>query len=170
MIYRLQQGLSALLAWSQPVDDQAARVVLSPALMALFHRMRRSEQIHSLRVMADLQARGVTNPDLLTAALLHDCGKSRYPFSLLERTLVVIIRKLAPNTFARWASGEPQGWRRMAVISAHHPEWSAQDMQAAGASEQAVSLARRHQEHLSGPPQTDEDRLLALLQSVDDRS
>lgn len=157
-----------MFAWATPVDTNAAEAVLSPALMALFCRMRRSEQLHSLRVMRLLQARGQTDPDLLTAALLHDCGKSRYPLGLVGRSLAVPVQKFLPGAYARWSAGEPRGWRRPLVIRAQHPAWSAEDMQAAGASARAVSLARRHQDPHIERPASEEDVLLAALQAADD--
>ena len=169
MISRIAQGLRALFAWATPVDTAAAAGVLSPELMALFGRMRRSEQLHSLRVMRTLRAQGYTDPDLLTAALLHDSGKSRYPLGLVGRTLAVLARHYLPGPFARWSAGEPSGWRRPFVIAEQHPGWSAEDMLAAGASARAASLARRHQLPHIKHPVSDEDRLLALLQAADDR-
>ncbi len=166
---RLVQGLRALFAFATPVDEAAARAALSPALFALFRRMARSEQLHSLRVMRRLQAAGCHDPDLLIAALLHDCGKSRYGMTLLGRTLAVLTRRLLPRRYRAWSQGQPQGWRRPFVITAQHPAWSAEDMLAAGASPRAASLARRHQDPLPEAPRDEADRLLALLQAADDR-
>ncbi|MCC6904562.1 MAG: HD domain-containing protein, partial [Anaerolineae bacterium] len=95
--YRLGQMRRALTAFMTPVDEAAAEAVLAPELMHLFRRMRRSEQLHSLRVMHLLRAQGHTNRDLLTAALLHDCGKSRVAFALAGRVAVVIGAKLFPR-------------------------------------------------------------------------
>ncbi len=134
MSHRINQGLRAVFALGHPVDYDAVAEVLSPPLMRLYCRMRRVEQLHSLRVMRTLVAHGQTDPDLLVAALLHDCGKSRYRFTLPERVLVVLVKRLAPAAYARGSMGEPDGWRRMFVIAARHPQWSADDMQAAGAS------------------------------------
>jgi hypothetical protein len=164
---RFRQGLRALAAFARPVDTAAAQAVLSLELMGLFRRMRRSEQQHSLRVMRTLQAQGYSDPALLTAALLHDAGKSRYPFTLVERTLVVLARKALPRQYAAWSRAGPWGWRRMFAIAAQHPVWSAEDMAAAGAPELAVRLARRHQEPPIRNPQSAEDRLLAALQAAD---
>lgn len=165
---RIAQGLRALIAFATPVDDEAARAVLvTPALIALFKRMRRSEQLHSLRVMQRLQAQGIDHPDLLTAALLHDSGKSRYRLGLVGRTLAVLARALLPDQYAQWGHGSPRGWRRPFAIAVQHPDWSAEDMAAAGASPLAVTLARRHQTNLP-EVRSEEDRLLALLQASDD--
>jgi hypothetical protein len=167
-MHRLAQGIRALNAWATPVDYAAARQVLSPELMDLFQRMRRSEQLHSLRVMAALTAQGHTDPDLLVAALLHDCGKSRYPMTLAGRTAAVLVRMFAPEAFRRWSQGAPSGWRRPFVVAARHPAWSAEDMLTAGASPRAAELARRHQTPLSASLTTDEDTLLVAFQAADD--
>jgi len=167
-VYRSGQAVQALVASVGPLDDSAAVETLSPELLTLFKRMRRSEQAHSLRVLQTLKTQGHDDPDLLTAALLHDCGKSRYWFGFISRVLVVLVKKTLPDAYARWAAGEPRGWRRAFVIAEQHPAWSADDMAAAGASPLAVTLARRHQETLLTDPQSDVDRLLALLQQVDD--
>ncbi|MBN1427050.1 MAG: HD domain-containing protein [Anaerolineae bacterium] len=167
MITRLRQGLRAVFAFALPVNFEAAAGVLPEPLMGLFQRMRRSEQLHSLLVMQTLIVRGYTEVDVLIAALLHDCGKSRYPFTLPERILVVGAKKLAPHFFASWAAGEPRGWKRPFVIAAQHPDWSAQDMAAAGAPALAVALARRHQDRIVGVPTCEADRLLVALQAAD---
>ncbi len=166
--HRIRQGLVALTAFAHRVDWEAAAEVLTAEQLALFRRMRRSEQLHSLRVMKTLRTQGHDHPDLLTAALLHDVGKSRYPLTLPERTLVVLVRRLAPRLAARWGAGQPRGWRRAFVIARQHPLWSAEDMLAAGTSPLAAMLARRHQERLDNPPQSEEERLLRLLQAADE--
>jgi hypothetical protein len=165
---RLRQGIRAIFAFTRRVDDRAAAAVLSPELMDLFRRMRRSEQLHSLCVMRWLTKRGHTHPDLLTAALLHDSGKSRCPFSITDRAIVVLANALMPRRVARWGSEGKRGWRRAFVVKVYHPDWAAEDMLAAGASPLAVALVCRHQEKAEGEPQTEEDRLLRLLQQADD--
>ncbi len=164
---RIGQGLRALLAFAIPLDKGPAQEVLSPELFRLFARMRRSEQHHALRVMRRLIAAGHTQPDLLIAALLHDCGKARHPLGLAGRTLVVLTRAMLPRRAARWGGGEPRGLRRPFVIAYQHPAWSAEDMAAAGASPLAAALARRHQEPYIKTPRNEEERLLALLQWAD---
>jgi hypothetical protein len=77
---RIGQGVRALLAFATPVDDDAAHTVLvTPALIGLFKRMRRSEQLHSLRVMKTLQAQGADHPDLLVCGAAARRGEIALP-------------------------------------------------------------------------------------------
>jgi hypothetical protein len=168
--YRLKQVWWDLTAIVLPVDYTEAEAALSPELLALFKRMRKGDQRHGLRVMGKLTAAGHTHPDLLVAALLHDVGKARYRYTVFDRTLVVLAKRFAPRRYACRSRGEARGLWRPLTISAQHPQWSAEDMAAAGASGLAVALARRHQDALEREPNCEEDRLLVLLQSVDDES
>src|SRR5260221_4790688 len=97
---RLRQGVRALFAWARPVDTALAAKILSPELLRLFQRMRRSEQQHSLNVLRTLQAQGHNDPALLAAALIHDVGKSRVAFHLSDRVLVVLVKAAARRL--RW--------------------------------------------------------------------
>ena len=173
---RIRQGIRALTAGLRPVDAALAASVLDdPAALALFERLRRGEQIHSLNVLRALQASGEDDPDFLVAALLHDVGKTVAPFTLPERVLVVLVRKLAPALYTRWGQAAPDGgpprdWRRPFAIGRCHPEWSARLMAEAGCTPRAVALARRHQEHLTAPPRDETERLLGILQAADERN
>jgi hypothetical protein len=172
---RMRQGFRALTAGLRPVDAALAASVLSPAELDLFERLRRSEQIHSLNVLRAIQTAGEDDPDLWVAALLHDVGKTLAPFTLPERVLVVLVRKLARALYERWGQAAPDGepprdWRRPFAISRCHAAWSARLMAEAGCSPRAVALARRHQEDLSAPPQDETERLLLILQAADDRN
>ena len=168
--HRFRQGLRALAAWLRPADDTLAAQHLTPELLALYRRMRRSERQHSLRVLQALCETQQNDPDLLTAALLHDVGKIRTSFFLPEKVLVVLVKAAAPRLYQRWGSGPARGWRRPFAVSVQHPAWGADMVAAAGGGPVAVELIRRHQDRLDGAPQTDADRLLLLLQAVDDRS
>jgi hypothetical protein len=167
-VMRVRQGLRALSAWARPVEDDLAAAVLSPPLLALFHRMRRSEQQHSLNVLRTLRGWGYGEAPLLVAALLHDVGKSRASYHLWDRVLVVLAKVAAPGWVRRWGEqGEPIGWRRPFAISLQHPQWGAELARAAGAEPLAVELIARHQERLDHEPRTTVERLLAALQAAD---
>jgi len=168
--YRLQQGLRALGAWLRPVDDEAAARHLSPPLYALYRQMRRSERLHSVRVLRDLLDAGHTQPDLLTAALLHDVGKTRHPFSLPEKVLVVLVKAFAPRLYACWGRAAPRGWRRPFAVSAQHPAWGAEMVARAGGSPLTVALIRHHADPAPAALPEETARLLAALQAADDRN
>jgi putative nucleotidyltransferase with HDIG domain len=165
---RVRQGLRALSAWARPVDDDLAATFLSPPLLALFHRMRRSEQQHSLNVLRTLRRRGYDDPVLMVAALLHDVGKCRAAYHLWDRVIVVLAKAVAPDRVRRWGSGEPTGWRRPFVVNSQHPRWSAEMVAAVGADPLVIDLIAAHQRHLDHAPQTRLEELLVVLQSADD--
>src|SRR5688572_9042909 len=140
-VQRIQQGLRALFAFSRPVDDGFAEAYLTPPLMALFLKMRRSERFHSLRVLRSLLAQGDVPPELAIAALLHDVGKTRYPLMIWQKTLPVLVKLVSPALVERWSSGDGKNLLlRPFVVYVQHPAWSAELLAAAGAPERAVWL------------------------------
>ncbi len=168
--YRLKQGIQALFAFTQPVDSALAAQYLSPAQQALFHKMTRSEQLHSLNVLRTVLAQAPeTPPDLAVAALLHDCGKSRYALNVAQRTLSVMVEKLLPALFHRWTRDDTLTiWRAPFVVRQHHPAWSAHMLAEVGSSAQVVWLAAHHADALSQNAQHPLYSLLARLKAADD--
>lgn len=167
--YRLAQFWRNITAGPLPTAHQnEIQAVLTPAEYVLFRRFGRSDQRHGYCVMRTLRSAGVEEQALLAAALLHDVGKTRARVTVLDRTLVVVFGILAPATVARWGQGEPVGWQRPFVVKAQHPAWGAEMAAAAGSMQRTVTLILRHQDSLPAQDQTEEDRLLRLLQWADD--
>ncbi len=167
-VYRLRQGARALLAFSHPVDLELAREHLSPALFALFERLQRSEQAHSLNVLRSVLAQGDTPPELAAAALLHDCGKVRWRLRIWQKTLAVLVRKGAPALFQRWSRGDARNfWVRPFVVSEQHAAWSGELLAAAGAPEAVVWLGTHHADPLEGWYDHPYAELLGRLQAAD---
>jgi hypothetical protein len=175
-MYRVRQVWVAVRGQPRPQDLELARSVLSPAQMALFLRMQPGEQLHSLAVLRRLEAQGMRQPDLLAAALLHDVGKSRLPLRLWERAWIVLVGALLPGSLARWGDRpyhEGQrlpAWQRPLVVACQHPEWGARMAEEAGASPLVISLIRRHQQKIPPDNNSQENRLLSMLQAVDDQN
>ena len=177
---RLRQGFHALRALVVPLDDRAAAEILPDSLLMLFQSMRPAERQHSLNVLGMIRARGESDRSLWQAALLHDCGKVCARYDMWERTLIVLIKSIAPNQVACWGSGSAHGWRRPFAVYEQHPQWGADRAARAGADPLVVALIRNHArpvDHaitlVAGWPVVDQDRfirLLKALQAADDLS
>ncbi len=160
--HRVTQFFHTLSAPLRPLDEAYAARHLSPTLLECFQAMPRAEQHHSIAVCRALETQGYHDADLLTAALLHDVGKSLAPLWIGERVAVVLVEHYTPTLAKRWSQGEASGWRRGFVVRQHHPEWGADLVAQAGASSTVVELIRQHH----NPP--GDNTLLAALQAVDE--
>jgi hypothetical protein len=164
LAYRTRQIWNALTATRKPVETSALLPHLSPAQITLFRRMHRSEQTHALNVLNLLKTAGQNDPDLLSAALLHDIGKVLFPLSIFDRVLIVLGKAFFPSLTRRWSEGTPEKHHRPFVVAARHPEWGADLAGQAGASPRTVELIRHHQDS-----PCDDDGDLAALQAADDK-
>ncbi|NWG18583.1 MAG: hypothetical protein HXY41_18325 [Chloroflexi bacterium] len=168
-VQRVRQGLGELLAFARPVQMSLAAEYLTPPQQALFARLRRAEQLHSLNVLRALLAQGDTPRALAVAALLHDAGKICYPLTTGEKTLAVLARVFLPALARRWMDGDPRRrWQRPFVVYAHHPAWSAELLAAAGADETAIWLAAHHADDAARWTGHRHHDLLRRLQAADD--
>ena len=104
----------------------------------------------------------------VVAALLHDVGKSRYPLRVWQKTLAVLVCAAWPGLFRRWSAGDPANLlQKPFVVNVHHPDWSADLIATAGASEASIWLVRHHADH-SGPTEPKYADWLRRLQQADD--
>jgi len=166
----MQQFWQALFARPEPELLQQARHLLSPELFELFCTMPYPEQAHALDVFQRLQSNGHVDQNLLTAALLHDVGKTRCPPDIWERVLVVLVQHFTPKLAERWGSGEPRGLKRSLVAAKRHPEWGAEMVDQSGASPQVVELIRRHHDGTPYKTKNEVAQFLAALQAADDHN
>ena len=146
---RLSQSLSA--AQASPNDAWALRRLTSSEAR-VYLGMDARDREHALRVTLFL-LRDVPDaaPELLAAALLHDCGKQLRPYRVWER----VAAGLVPG---RLAAVLPLGplW-----VRGQHPALGARLLRAAGARERVAELVKRH--HRPGT-----DGAAALLHRYDD--
>ncbi len=143
------------------------REQLTPAQQALFLEQQPGDQAHALTVARTLLAQGHTDERLLQAALLHDVGKAP-GVPLFFRTLLVLLKKLAPSWLARLAP-DTEGWLAPLARSYHHPARGAERARRAGSAPEVVALIAQHQEREPTLPPALLP-LLRALQQVDDAS
>lgn len=180
---RIRQFFRAALARVRPDELTEIKTLLTPAQRALFQRMERSDQRHSLDVYYTLRRAGHNDRELLQAALLHDAGKTvlaggktvlagdkpigaRGPLQRLtvwHRTLVVLLPGIAPGLLAHLAA-DGRGWKRPFAVHVQHAQASADLAAQAGSTPKVVALIRRHHE-----PEPDDTRL-ALLRWADEQN
>lgn len=160
--YRVKQFFQTLQAPFRPIDLDYAAAHLSPAQLTLFLGMPRAEQHHGIDLCRALEAEGYHDPELLTATLLHDVGKTIVAPRLWERVWVVLGEHFFPARAEAWSRSAPEGWRRGFVLRRCHPAWGAEMAEETGASPRVVELIREHH----SPPNDDEE--LAALQTFDE--
>lgn len=123
--------------------------------LRLFDSMHRADQRHGLDVAATLRAEGRADPELLQAALLHDCSKGpdvrlphRVAWSLGERYGAGVVHALAR------LPGFGTAFERLR----HHADDSARLALEAGCSERTAGLIR----HQAAPVDPDAGVALQL--------
>lgn len=141
-----------------PADHEFARQWLAPELAALFAAQHPRDIVHSAGTARWLLARGHTDPDLITAAFLHDIGKGEQ--RRLDR-VAYVVAGWARAGAAVGDAGSRHALRRAVARSAAHARAGAAAMRQAGASERAAALTAAHHEPAAGDP------LLDLLQQAD---
>lgn len=168
--YRIQQFQNAIFAILKEEDLELARKVLTPSQMVLFSKLQSYEKAHAIQVLKTLQTQGPTPKELERAALLHDIGKIQHPLRLWERVLIVLGRAVFPERSKDWGKGKPGGLKRPFVVSVKHPAWGAKMVADCGGSPLVVYLIRHHQEPIRNELQSQEGRLLRLLQQADEEN
>ena len=168
--YRLTQFWLDLFPHAlTPNEWEQIRNQLSHSEFGLFQNYSKSDQYHAYRVFQMLRTANYLFDDLLTAALLHDIGKSKYQISILDRVWPVVIKKIWPSKYHQWGADEDVRWKRPFIIKQQHAKWGADMVRAVGGSEEAIALIRRHQDPIE-KIESEEDALLQKLQWADNQS
>lgn len=130
-----------------PSERAQLEAMLSPAQRRLFWSMHRADQRHGLDVLAHLRARSYDDPDLLLAALLHDCAKGRS---------VRLDHRVAWSLGERYGARVRHAFERLPGYDVaferlrDHAQASARLALEAGCSERAAELIR-HQDAPTDP-------------------
>ncbi|MBW3613105.1 MAG: hypothetical protein KY392_04510 [Chloroflexi bacterium] len=162
-MHRVAQFVAHVRARVEPAETDDARRLLGEAAWPLFAAMPVADRRHAHDVVARLRAGGWDDPDLLTAALLHDAAKG-HRMRLWHRVTGVLLETAAPNLLSRIASPDPGSWRYAYHLYLHHDRLSADLAEAAGCSARAVAFLRGS---ASG---ADDVRLAHALKVADDAS
>lgn len=165
-IYRARQFLGALRAQVEPEEWRVVENRLTPEAVALFRKMPRNDQRHSLDVLYTLRSWGHDDPALFTAALLHDVAKAG-GIRLWHRVLVVLIRVVGVSWLQRLASPDPRSWRYAFYLHIHHSQIGAMWAEESGCAPETAELIRRHQEPVTRPACATLDEWLIALQKAD---
>ena len=176
IMYRVRQFWRTITAKPDPLELEEALALLTPSQAVLFSSLQPGEQYHALEMVHKLVDQGESQPDLLVAALLHDVGKLRYKMNPLERAVVVLVRRLSPETARQWGSPPSKGWeslpgwRKPFVVAEQHDTWGAEMAHQAGVSPMAEDLIRRHHQQPAEATGGIENALLYKLWVVDNES
>jgi len=109
--------------------------------------MSAADRAHSLRVHAWLRAQGHDAPALLAAGLLHDCGKAAAKLAVWQRTLKVVLKKLAPGLWRKLsAPAPPKNWRYPFFVLAEHTRIGADWAREAGCPQEVAWLIAHHED------------------------
>lgn len=158
----MRQLLAALRATVSPAEQALVATTLSPGEQRLFGLMPRYDQRHCLDVYATLVAAGHTEPILLRAALIHDCGKvddGGQPMGLGWYVGVTVLKR-SPGLYLTAARlGGPNG---PVAIYADHAARGARMAAAVGAPAELCSILRHY--HDPAP-----NGAAALLQWADEQ-
>jgi len=158
--HRLGQFFGALRPHVSSEDRVEAYRYLAPGEQRLFETMMLRDQQHGIAVFRHIRA-AIADEDrsLLTAALLHDCGKGRV--AIWQRVAHVMLGVAAPGPRRRIASERGAAWRRAFWRLLYHPDIGAALAERAGADADVVRIIREQES-----PHPDER--LALLQAADE--
>jgi HD-like signal output (HDOD) protein len=155
--HRVRQFFGALRPRVTSVERAHAYAYLSPAEQKLFETMTLRDQQHGIIVMRRVARTAGDDRLLLTAALLHDCGKG--DVSLWHRIIHVAAGGI-PAIYGRLASEGGHEWRRALWRLHHHAALGADLAAQAGADADVVRMIR--EQDAPAP-----DARLALLQMAD---
>lgn len=106
MFYRIHQFIKVIFPNIDPSEITWVLDNLPPEACSLFLKQSQSDQRHALDVaksiMKEKNALSISNfQNLLVAALLHDCGKSKVCTRLWHRVFIVLMQKMPQSIWSR---------------------------------------------------------------------
>ncbi|MDA8227356.1 MAG: HD domain-containing protein [Desulfitobacterium hafniense] len=148
MFYRAKQFYKALVPIISNTERAWVKDFLPHRAACLFFQQSLVEQRHALDVAFDIKEQSSFLPakdlkTLLTAALLHDCGKSIIKIKLWHRIMAVILFKI-PNLLRSKLLNHCVIFSLPMKIANHHPIWGEKLSKQAGVDKDVQVLIRQH--------------------------
>jgi len=142
MIYRIRQFWQALMPKISSKELNWALDILPSPAIPLFLAQSLAEQRHALDVTLDLWSAS-RNPNLLIAALLHDCGKSKNPLNVWERIYIVLLQRAPRKAWDFFLRCSPF-FSSPLYTAEKHPTWGAELALNIGLDVEIVELILHH--------------------------
>lgn len=123
-----------------------ARRLLNPAEIGIWDRMSNPDRRHAVTVARAVAARtgGEAPPEVLVAALLHDCGKVVSGFGTMARVGATLVWAVVDDGRAtRWLDSRVVVKRRLGQYR-RHPELGSVLAESAGSHPLVVAWAAEH--------------------------
>jgi len=159
MFYRVHQFIRAIFPHLDSSEITWALDHLPPEAGSLFLKQSLSEQRHAVDVAQSLmdEKNSLTLSDLqdlLTAALLHDCGKSRVHIHLWHRVFIVLMQQMPPSIWSRLERSHTVFATPLKTAS-QHANWGGDLAQKAGLKPLICRMIHEHHR-----PRTELGRIL----------
>ncbi|HZK84232.1 MAG TPA: HD domain-containing protein [Desulfosporosinus sp.] len=163
MLYRVHQFIDAIFPHINPSEITWALNNIPSEACSLFLKQSLTEQRHALSVAQSIMnEKDTLTPlnfqNLLTAALLHDCGKSTVSNRLWHRVFIVIIQKMPQSIWSQLERGHTV-FAAPLKTSSQHAIWGSDLAERAGLNPVICLLIQEHHS-----PKTELGR---ILESVD---
>jgi len=165
MFYRVHQFIQAILPAIASSEITWALENLPPEACSLFLKQSASEQRHALNVAQSLMKEQNKLPlsdfqNLLTASLLHDCGKSQAYNPIWYQVFIVLMQKMPPSIWSRIEAG-PTRFAKPLITASQHAIWGANLAQKAGLNPLICRLILEHHS-----PKTPLGRILEIADNA----
>lgn len=159
-VYRAKQFVLALTLRLTDEDRAFIAAHLRIPEASLFKLMPEDEQKHSVmiakKMLAAAHGSALKYDEAILAkiGLLHDVGKSAAKMSIIDRSVLVIGRRLCPPLYQRLASAgrEPsaRSFARKAYVHKEHASIGAEALRKAKTEERVVNIINAHDLPASG--------------------
>jgi hypothetical protein len=152
-----------------PTDEAWARDHLSPDERRLWDRMSGPDRRHAVDVARDVEAElgAAVTPTVVTAALLHDVGKTVAGLGTYGRVVATLSAAVAGEDTARlWARG--RGITRRVGLYVDYPTLGVDLLKLAGSDPLVVAWSLEH--HLPPEQWTVDPEIGAALAAADERA